>query len=72
MAKIYTVLIEQDEDGIFIGKVPELKGCATQGRTIDELMENVKEAISLYLEVNGNKDNFPKLKFVGLQQVEVI
>lgn len=72
MPKIYNVLIEQDEDGMYIGKVPELKGCATQGETIDELIKNVKEAIELYLEMKGPKDNSHKIKFIGLQQVEVI
>ena len=40
----YSVIIEQDEDGIYVGRVPELKGCVTQGDTIDELMKNMKEA----------------------------
>ena len=46
----YYVLIEQDEDGYYIGEVPQLQGCYSQGETLDELLDNIKEAISLCLE----------------------
>ena len=46
----FRVLIEKDEDGIYVGKVPDLPGCATEGRTKKELMKNIKEAIQTYLE----------------------
>ncbi|MFT4343591.1 MAG: type II toxin-antitoxin system HicB family antitoxin [Candidatus Woesearchaeota archaeon] len=73
MAKTYNVIIEQDEDGTFVGRVPELKGCITQGDTLDELMKNIKEAIELYLEVqNETKSDEERIKFVGVQQVEVV
>ena len=45
MARTFHVIIEQDEDGGFVGKVPELQGCLSQGDTLDELMKNIKEAI---------------------------
>ncbi len=70
MAQKFTVLIEQDEDGVFVGKVMELKGCLSQGDTLDELMKNIKEAIELYLEVEKEQAHEP-VKFVGVQQVEV-
>jgi predicted RNase H-like HicB family nuclease len=41
----FTVLIEKDEDGVFIGTVPSLKGCYSYGKTLDELKVNLKEAI---------------------------
>jgi len=41
------VVIERDEDGIYVGEVPQLRACYSQGETIDELMENIKEAIEL-------------------------
>ena len=73
MSKNYHVVIEQDEDGIFVGKVPELHGCLSQGDTLDELMKNIKEAIELCLEVQaGEKQrNTDSIKFVGVQQIEV-
>ncbi len=46
----YRVIIEKDEDGVLIAKVPDLPGCATEGKTRQELMKNVKEAIQAYLE----------------------
>jgi len=46
----YRVLIEQDEDGIFVAEVPSLPGCISQGNTREEATENIKEAIALYLE----------------------
>jgi predicted RNase H-like HicB family nuclease len=44
------VIIERDEDGVLVAKVPDLPGCATEGKTREELMKNVKEAIQAYLE----------------------
>ena len=49
----FSVIIERDEDGYYVASVPELPGCYTQARTLDELMERVKEAVELYLEVEG-------------------
>jgi len=46
----YRVIIEKDEDGILVARVPDLHGCATEGKTREELMNNVKEAILVYLE----------------------
>jgi predicted RNase H-like HicB family nuclease len=46
----YRVIIEKDEDGILVAKVPDLPGCATEGKTRAELMKNVKEAIQAYIE----------------------
>jgi predicted RNase H-like HicB family nuclease len=46
----YRVLIEQDEDGVFVAEVPSLPGCISQGQTRSEATANIKEAISLYLE----------------------
>ena len=46
----YRVLIEQDEDGVFVAEVPSLPGCVSQGETRDEALSNVREAIALYLE----------------------
>lgn len=46
----YRVLIEQDEDGVFVAEVPSLPGCFSQGDTREKATENIKEAIALYLE----------------------
>lgn len=44
------MVIERDEKGWFVGSIPELPGCHTQGQSIEELTERMKEAIELYLE----------------------
>jgi antitoxin HicB len=46
----YRVLVQADEDGYFVAEVPSLPGCISQGKTRSEALQNVKEAISLYLE----------------------
>lgn len=46
----YRVLIEQDEDGIYVAEVPALPGCISQGQTRAEAIENIREAIAAYLE----------------------
>ncbi len=46
----YRVLIEQDEDGVYVAEVPALPGCISQGQTREEAVENVREAIAAYLE----------------------
>lgn len=51
----FTVLVEQDEDGIFVVRVPEISGCYTQGKTLQEALERIKEAIEVCLE--GDKEN---------------
>jgi predicted RNase H-like HicB family nuclease len=49
MSEFY-VWIEQDEDGMYIGEVPQLPACYTQGRTLDELLHNIREVIALCSE----------------------
>ena len=46
----FRVLIEQDEDGIFVAEVPALPGCISQGSTRKEALENAQEAMELFIE----------------------
>jgi predicted RNase H-like HicB family nuclease len=46
----YTVLIEKDEDGMYIAKVPDIQGCYTQGKTVEQVMGRIREAIQVCLE----------------------
>jgi predicted RNase H-like HicB family nuclease len=46
----YRVVIEPDEDGVYVAEVPALPGCISQGRTRAEAVENIKEAIAAYVE----------------------
>jgi predicted RNase H-like HicB family nuclease len=46
----YRILIEQDEDGMFVAEVPALPGCISQGNTRNEALDNIREAIRAYIE----------------------
>lgn len=46
----YRILIEQDEDGMFVAEVPSLPGCVSQGNTRSEALLNIKEAMEGYIE----------------------
>ncbi len=64
----FYVVIERDEDGYYVGEVPQLQSCYSQGETIDELLTNIKEVIELCLEEEGN-DSLSE--FVGIQKVSI-
>ena len=68
MQREFYVVIERDEDGFFVGEVPALKACYAQGKTIDEMLRNIKEVIHLCHEgQQGSPDN--NMEFVGVQKV---
>lgn len=72
--KIYNflIVIEQDEDGLYLAKVPDLPGCHTQAKTLPILYKRIKEAIELCLEVQKErKEPILQTKFVGIQQVQI-
>lgn len=46
----YRIVLEQDEDGVFVAEAPALPGCITQGDTREQALANAKEAVELYLE----------------------
>lgn len=46
----YRVLIQQDEDGMYVAEVPSLPGCISQGKTREEAVMNVREAMAAYVE----------------------
>lgn len=46
----YRVIIEQDEDGMFVAEAPSLPGCISQGETRAEALRNIQEAIEVYIE----------------------
>ena len=65
--QIFTVLIEKDENGIYVAEVPDLKGCYTQGDSVGEVMKNIKEVIEMCLE----EQNVTPNEFIGIQKIEV-
>ncbi len=64
----FYVIIERDEDGMFIGEVPQLPACYSQGETIDQLMANMREVIALCLE---EMTEVSISEFIGVQRVTV-
>ncbi|MBI4337640.1 MAG: type II toxin-antitoxin system HicB family antitoxin [Chloroflexi bacterium] len=46
----FTVVVERDEDGLYVASVPLLSGCHTQGETYEETLANIKDAIRLHIE----------------------
>lgn len=66
----YRVLIEEDEDGIFIAYAPELPGCISQGNTRDEAINNIKDAVLGYL-ISLKKHNEPVPPSIREELVEI-
>jgi predicted RNase H-like HicB family nuclease len=65
----FYVIIEWDEDGFFVGEVPQLRACYSQGKTLDQLMVNMREVIELCLEEQGEPGQVPE--FIGVQKIVV-
>jgi predicted RNase H-like HicB family nuclease len=70
MKQDFYVVIEKDEDGVFVGEVPQLRACYSQGQTLDELMKNIQEVIELCLEEQQAASFFIP-EFIGVQKVTV-
>ena len=69
MTRSFNVIIERDAEGYYVASVPELRGCHTQAKSLDELMERIREAIELCLEVEG--EEVSSQEFIGVQRVWV-
>lgn len=65
----FSVVVEKDEDGIYVANVPSISGCFTQGKTFEEAMERIKEAIEVCVE--SEKDSIVPMKFVGLREISL-
>jgi predicted RNase H-like HicB family nuclease len=53
MQRQFDVVIERDEEGFYVASVPQLHGCHTQGRSLDEVTERIREAVELCLEMEN-------------------
>lgn len=69
MARAFNVIIERDAEGYYVATVPELRGCHTQAKSLDTLLERIREAIQVCLEVEG--EEVPSSEFIGVQRVTV-
>ncbi len=64
----FPILIEQDEDSIYIVTCPTFKGCHSYGKTIDEAIQNIREVIEMCME-EQQIDN--SNHFVGFREIEI-
>ena len=66
----FTVYIEQDEDGMFIGSIPSVPSCYAQGETQEKMLKNLQQVLKLCLR-NTNYKEVEKTKFVGIQNLKI-
>ncbi len=69
MTRQFDVIVEKDSAGFFVASVPALPGCHSQAKSLDALMERIREAIELCLEVQGEPPD--SLDFIGIQRITV-
>lgn len=76
VAKIYhfPVIIEKDEKGYYVGRVPSLKSCYTQAKTLPELYKRLKEVANLCVEVEERyfSKKIEQNEFIGMHQLEFV
>jgi predicted RNase H-like HicB family nuclease len=70
---VFQVIVEQDEAGLFVAECPALKACYTQGRTYEEVIQNIQDVIALCLEdFKAKGDPIPhQPEIIGIKRVEV-
>jgi predicted RNase H-like HicB family nuclease len=70
---VFQIIIEQDEAGYYVAECPALRACYAQGKTYEEVIENIKNVIALCLEdFKAKKKSIPKpAEIIGVQRVEV-
>jgi len=66
----YTVIVERDENGVYIAYCPALQGCYTQGDTYEEVMKNIREAIELSIEARKEVGEEIPIE-MAIEEVEV-
>ena len=71
--RIFQVVVDQDEAGMYVAECPGLRACYTQGSTYEEVIENIKDVIEMCLkDLKSKKKKVPKqAEIIGVQRVEV-
>lgn len=68
----FPIVIEKDEEGFFMADCPDLQGCHTQGKTIEEAITNIRDAIELHIKIlKEDKEEIPFMQPVSLTSLEV-
>ncbi len=65
------IIIEQDEDNMFVVTCPTFKGCHSQGKTVEEALNNIKEVISICMDELKVKHYKPLNRFIGFRELEI-
>ncbi len=70
----FQIIVEQDEAGYYVAECPALRACYTQGKTYEEVIENIKDVIAMCLEdLKARKRSIPKQpEIIGVRSVEVL
>ena len=71
--RTFQVIVEQDEDGFFVAECLALRACYSQGRTFEEVIENITDVIELCLEeYKSAKRKIPKQpEIIGVKRIEI-
>lgn len=70
----YRIIVEQDEDGVFVVSVPALQGCYTEGNTYEEAMKNIQDVIKLHITERKPRGPLPddsKTEFIGVKNITI-
>ena len=65
----FPVVVEQDQDGVFLVECPQFDGCRSYGNTLDEALDNIREAIELCLEESEQSES--DTVFLGVRDIEL-
>ncbi len=70
---IFQVIVEQDEAGYYVAECPALRACYAQGKTYEEVIENIKDVIALCLQdYKARRKKVPiQAEIIGVQRVEI-
>ena len=70
----FPVIIEKDENGYYVGRIPSLRSCYTQAKTLPELYKRLEEVASLCMEVEEEifKQKLTQNQFIGVQSLEFV
>jgi predicted RNase H-like HicB family nuclease len=71
MKKHYPIVIEQDKDGVFIVECPAFEGCRSYGKTMDEALSNIREAIQVCIDEIEEDELGALSTFIGVRDIEV-
>ena len=70
--RFFTIYIEQDENGVFIGSIPAVGSCYAEGKTQEKMLKNLREVLKLCLRnTKNNAKELGKTKFIGIQNLEM-